>query len=85
MVSFTVHGGESRALAVAASTSIFTLAVSLGAVESLIEHPHRMTHASLSGSPLAIDPALLRLSVGIEDVEDLLADLRSALDVAPAS
>jgi cystathionine gamma-synthase len=84
MVSFTVHGGESQALAVAASTSIFTLAESLGAVESLIEHPHRMTHASLSGSPLAIDPALLRLSVGIEDVEDLLADLRSALDVASA-
>jgi cystathionine gamma-synthase len=82
MVSFTVHGGESRALEVAASTTIFTLAESLGAVESLIEHPQRMTHASLSGSPLAIDPALLRLSIGIEDVEDLLADLRSALDVA---
>jgi cystathionine gamma-synthase len=82
MVSFTVHGGESRALEVAASTTIFTLAESLGAVESLIEHPQRMTHASLSGSPLAIDPALLLLSIGIEDVEDLLADLRSALDVA---
>jgi cystathionine gamma-synthase len=82
MVSFTVRGGEAQALAVAASTSIFTLAESLGAVESLIEHPHRMTHASLSGSPLALDPALLRLSVGIEHVDDLVADLRGALDVA---
>jgi cystathionine gamma-synthase len=82
MVSFTVRGGEAQALAVAASTSIFTLAESLGAVESLIEHPHRMTHASLSGSALALDPALLRLSVGIEHVDDLLADLRAALDVA---
>jgi cystathionine gamma-synthase len=75
-----VRGGETRALEVAAATSIFTLAESLGAVESLIEHPHRMTHATLAGSALAIDPALLRLSVGIEDVNDLLADLRGALD-----
>lgn len=82
MVSFTVRGGESRALAVAASTSIFTLAESLGAVESLIEHPHRMTHALLSGLPHAIDPALLRLSVGIEDADDLIADLDHALSVA---
>jgi cystathionine gamma-synthase len=80
MVSFAVRGGETRALEVAAATSIFTLAESLGAVESLIEHPHRMTHATLAGSALAIDPALLRLSVGIEDVNDLLADLRGALD-----
>jgi cystathionine gamma-synthase len=84
MVSFTVRGGESQALAVARSTSVFTLAESLGAVESLIEHPHRMTHASLSGSSLAIDPALLRLSVGIENIDDLLADLRAALDGARA-
>jgi cystathionine gamma-synthase len=82
MVSFTVGGGESRALAVAKSTSVFTLAESLGAVESLIEHPARMTHASLSGSSLAIDPALLRLSVGIENIDDLLADLQAALDHA---
>jgi cystathionine gamma-synthase len=81
MVSFTVRGGESQALAVAKSTSVFTLAESLGAVESLIEHPARMTHASLSGSSLAIDPALLRLSVGIENIDDLLADLHHALDV----
>jgi cystathionine gamma-synthase len=82
MVSFTVRGGEPQALAVAKSTSVFTLAESLGAVESLIEHPARMTHASLSGSSLAIDPALLRLSVGIENIDDLLADLRAALDGA---
>ncbi len=79
MVSFTVRGGESHSLKVASSTSIFTLAESLGAVESLIEHPHQMTHASLSDSALAVDPSLLRLSVGLEDVDDLVADLRSAL------
>jgi cystathionine gamma-synthase len=84
IVSFTVRGGESQALAVAKSTSVFTLAESLGAVESLIEHPHRMTHATLSGSSLAIDPGLLRLSVGIENIDDLLADLRAALDGADA-
>jgi cystathionine gamma-synthase len=82
MVSFTVRGGESQALAVAKSTSVFTLAESLGAVESLIEHPARMTHATLAGSSLAIDPALLRLSVGIENIDDLVADLRAALEVA---
>lgn len=82
MVSFTVRGGEAVALAVAAATELFTLAESLGAVESLIEHPHRMTHASVAGSPLAVDPALLRLSVGLEDVDDLLADLERALGVA---
>jgi cystathionine gamma-synthase len=70
---------------VASSTSIFTLAESLGAVESLIEHPHRMTHASVSESTLAVDPALLRLSVGLEAVDDLVADLRSALQAAFAS
>jgi cystathionine gamma-synthase len=85
MVSFTVRGGESQALTVAKSTSVFTLAESLGAVESLIEHPARMTHASLSGSSLAIDPALLRLSVGIENIDDLLGDLRAALDHACAN
>ncbi len=81
MVSFTVRGGERSALAVAESTSLFTLAESLGAVESLIEHPHRMTHASVADSPLAVDPALLRISVGLEHAEDLVADLRRALDV----
>jgi cystathionine gamma-synthase len=80
MVSFTLHGGEEAALRVAASTKVFTLAESLGAVESLIEHPAAMTHASVAGSPLAVDPALVRLSVGIETLDDLLDDLRQALD-----
>ena len=80
MVSFTLTGGEPAALDVARSTSLFTLAESLGAVESLIEHPHRMTHASTADSPLAIDPGLIRLSVGVETLDDLLADLGAALD-----
>ena len=80
MVSFTLRGGEAAALAVAAATRVFTLAESLGAVESLIEHPARMTHLSVTGSTNAVDPALLRLSVGIETVRDLVADLRDALD-----
>jgi cystathionine gamma-synthase len=80
MVSFVVHGGEAVALEVARSTSIFALAESLGAVESLIEHPHRMTHASVAGSALAVDPGLIRLSVGIETVDDQLGDLAQALD-----
>jgi cystathionine gamma-synthase len=79
MVSFTVRGGEDAALAAVARTRVFTLAESLGAVESLIEHPARMTHASAADSPLAVDPALVRLSVGIETVDDLLADLAQAL------
>ncbi|MHB8505648.1 MAG: cystathionine gamma-synthase, partial [Acidimicrobiales bacterium] len=85
MVSFVVHGGETTALEVAASTELWTLAESLGAVESLIEHPHRMTHASVAGSPLAVDPGLIRLSVGLETPEDLIADLIDALDRAGAS
>ena len=80
MVSFVVAGGEPAALEVARSTKLFTLAESLGAVESLIEHPHRMTHSSVAGSPLAVDPGLLRLSVGIETADDLVADLAAALD-----
>jgi cystathionine gamma-synthase len=80
MVSFTVAAGEEAAIKLVASTRLFTLAESLGAVESLIEHPAEMTHASAAGSPLAVDPALVRLSVGIENVEDLVADLRHALD-----
>ena len=82
MVSFTLAGGEDAALAVVAATRLFTLAESLGAVESLIEHPARMTHASVAGSELAVDPALVRLSVGIETEADLVADLRNALDKA---
>jgi cystathionine gamma-synthase len=80
MVSFLVATGEDAALKLVAGTRLFTLAESLGAVESLIEHPARMTHASAAGSPLACDPALVRLSVGIENAEDLVADLRQALD-----
>jgi cystathionine gamma-synthase len=80
MVSFVAAGGEGAALEIVAATDVFTLAESLGAVESLIEHPARMTHASAAESPLAVDPALVRLSVGIETVDDLLDDLASALD-----
>jgi cystathionine gamma-synthase len=80
MVSFVVRRGEEAAVAVCERTSLFTLAESLGAVESLIEHPARMTHASAAGSPLAVDPGLVRLSIGIETTADLVADLRQALD-----
>lgn len=79
MVSFVLSGSEEIALEVARSTRIFTLAESLGAVESLIEHPHRMTHASAAGSPLEVHPGLVRLSVGIETLDDLIADLDAAL------
>lgn len=79
MVSFIAVGGETAALEIAGRTELFTLAESLGAVESLIEHPGRMTHASVVGSPLEVDPALLRLSVGLESTDDLLADLMKAL------
>jgi cystathionine gamma-synthase len=79
MVSFRVEGGESRAVEVCARTRIFTLGESLGGVESLIEHPARMTHASAAGSALEVPADLVRLSVGIEDVTDLLADLEHAL------
>ena len=80
MVSFRVRGGESAARRVAAATEVFTLAESLGAVESLIEHPAAMTHASAAGSALEVPADLLRLSVGIEHHGDLVADLLSALD-----
>ena len=80
MVSFTVAGGEDAALEVARATRLWTLAESLGAVESLIEHPHRMTHSSVASSPLEVPAALLRLSVGLETASDLIADLRQALD-----
>ena len=79
MVSFTCVGGEQAALDVVARTELFTLAESLGAVESLIEHPGRMTHASVAGSPLEVPAALVRLSVGLEAADDLVADLTHAL------
>src|SRR6476660_2715654 len=75
MVSFIARGGEQAAVDLVARTRVFTLAESLGAVESLIEHPGRMTHASAAGSPLEVPGALVRLSVGLESVDDLLADL----------
>jgi cystathionine gamma-synthase len=80
MVSFLTSGGEEAALEVVTRTRLFTLAESLGAVESLIEHPARMTHASAEGSPLEVDRSLVRISVGIESGEDLVADLAQALD-----
>jgi cystathionine gamma-synthase len=79
MVSFRLAGGEETALKVAGLVEVFTLGESLGGVESLIEHPGRMTHASVAGSPLEVPKDLIRLSVGIEDVDDLLADLAQAL------
>jgi cystathionine beta-lyase/cystathionine gamma-synthase len=97
MVSFIPRGGgpvglagprrdarsaAGRAVAIAEATRLFTLAESLGGVESLIEIPATMTHASVAGSRLEVDPALVRLSVGIEHVDDLIRDLASALDRA---
>jgi cystathionine gamma-synthase len=79
MISFRHAGGEAAALEVCNRVRVFTLGESLGGVESLIEHPGRMTHASVAGSPLEVPADLVRLSVGIEDVEDLLADLIQAL------
>ncbi len=79
MVSFTVAGGEAEAVEICGRTRVFTLGESLGGVESLIEHPARMTHASAAGSPLEVSPDLVRLSVGIETADDLLADLAAAL------
>jgi len=80
MVSFTMRAGETAALEVVRHTEVFTLAESLGAVESLIEHPGQMTHASAAGSPLQVPASLVRLSVGIESAHDLVADLAQALD-----
>jgi len=82
MVSFTCAGGEAAALEVVRHTEVFTLAESLGAVESLIEHPGRMTHASVAGSPLEVPASLVRLSVGLESTVDLVHDLAAALEAA---
>jgi cystathionine gamma-synthase len=80
IVSFTLRGGEAAALEVCRRTRLFTLAESLGAVESLIEHPARMTHASVAGSTNEVPADLVRLSVGLETLDDLLWDLTQALD-----
>ena len=89
MVSFVPRAGgphgrdaRARAIAVCEGTRLFTLAESLGGVESLIELPAVMTHASVEGTPLEVPDALIRLSVGIEAASDLLDDLREALDRA---
>src|SRR6266849_329790 len=79
MVSFRVRAGEAAAIAICNHARLFLLGESLGGVESLIEHPGRMTHASASGSPLEVPSDLVRLSVGIEAVEDLIADLAQAI------
>jgi cystathionine gamma-synthase len=79
MVSFRLAAGAGKAIDVCGRTRLFTLGESLGGVESLIEHPARMTHASTAGSPLEVPADLVRLSVGIEDAGDLLEDLRQAL------
>ena len=80
MVSFTLHGGSGAAAALVERTELITLAESLGGVESLIEVPALMTHLSVAGSTNEVDPGLVRLSVGIETVDDIVGDLRQALD-----
>jgi len=82
MISIVMKGGHAAAVKVAEATKIFTLAESLGGVESLIEVPAAMTHLSTAGSQLAVDPGLVRLSVGIEHKDDLLADIEQALKKA---
>jgi cystathionine beta-lyase/cystathionine gamma-synthase len=79
MISFIPKGGPAEARRIAESTRLFALAESLGGVESLIEVPAAMTHTSVANSPLAVNSALIRLSVGIEHVDDLIADLAQAL------
>ncbi len=80
MVSFQLRGGEDVAVALCAETAVWTLGESLGGVESLIEHPARMTHASVRGTELEVPADLVRLSCGIEDPDDLVADVVGALD-----
>ena len=82
MISFIMKGGREAAIRVAETTKIFTLAESLGGVESLIEVPAAMTHLSVAGSQLDVDPALVRLSVGIENKDDLIEDIKQALEQA---
>jgi cystathionine gamma-synthase len=79
MISFRAAGGEAAAVEICNRTELWVLGESLGGVESLIEHPGRMTHASAAGSPLEVPADLVRLSVGIETADDLLADLEQAL------
>lgn len=82
MISFLIKGGRDAAIRMVEATKVFTLAESLGGVESLIEVPAAMTHLSVAGSQLDVDPSLVRLSVGIENKDDLIEDLRQAFDKA---
>jgi cystathionine gamma-lyase len=79
MLSLVLHGGEEAGKKFVSRTELFALAESLGGVESLIEHPYSMTHASTATSNIAVDPGLVRLSVGIEHIDDLIRDLQQAL------
>jgi cystathionine gamma-synthase len=79
IVSFRVTGGEAQAIDICNKAEVFTLGESLGGVESLIEHPGKMTHASVAGTPLEVPADLIRLSVGIETIDDLLLDLDRAM------
>jgi cystathionine gamma-lyase len=83
MITFYIKGGLKAARAFLENVNVFSLAESLGGVESLIEHPAIMTHASVppeTRKALGIDDGLIRLSVGVEDINDLLADLKNAFD-----
>ena len=82
MISFIIKGGREAAIRMVEATKIFTLAESLGGVESLIEVPAAMTHLSVAGSQLDVDPSLVRLSVGVENKDDLIEDLTQALEKA---
>lgn len=82
MISFVMKGGREAAIRLAEATRVFTLAESLGGVESLIEVPAAMTHLSTAGSQIAVDPGLVRLSVGLENKNDLIQDLEQALNKA---
>jgi len=80
MLSFKVKGGEATAKKVCSSLKLFTLAESLGGVESLVNYPAEMTHASANGTPLEVPRDVVRLSVGVEHISDILADLAQALE-----
>jgi cystathionine gamma-synthase len=82
MVSFRIGGGPTAARRFAEATRLFALGESLGGVESLVEVPAAMTHVSTADSPLAVDPALVRLSVGLEGTQDLIEDIEQALQAA---
>jgi cystathionine beta-lyase/cystathionine gamma-synthase len=81
MVTFEIKGGHRAATEFIQALHLFTSAVSLGGVESLVEIPHDMTHEVLQGTALAVNPAMVRLSIGLEHPDDLIADLAQALDV----